>query len=322
MFERWRTRRYIRIVLSSNEDFLRRDAALKGLSKLPMTDESLQALTKVASNKDLNYGWRSDAEDTLKRWSSETAIATRALCQLIEDPDGPVSFTSFRASDFRGDERAAIQSHLRIAQRHLNSSEPVWSSGGWSRYEKLNRLLERLQELGAQQSQLANLQSALPRLRIARIPFLAECALTSDYYGYVLPAIRELCEIATPDAHVALVKFWRTCGDRIYKTEYSRTVPDYNDRSGFATETGIEETAASRIRDELKGAARENCEAAKLQADTETRGKFGPAGSDISDKPTRKVVPCPGCNTRLALPVGKTGKVKCPRCSRMFQVAT
>jgi hypothetical protein len=39
-------------------------------------------------------------------------------------------------------------------------------------------------------------------------------------------------------------------------------------------------------------------------------------------EPTKKVVPCPECSTKLSLPAGKTGQVKCPRCSRMFKATT
>jgi uncharacterized Zn-finger protein len=56
--------------------------------------------------------------------------------------------------------------------------------------------------------------------------------------------------------------------------------------------------------------------------DTEAKVKSGPAGTNISDEPTKKAVTCPGCSTELSLPAGKTGKVKCPRCSRMFAAAT
>jgi hypothetical protein len=48
----------------------------------------------------------------------------------------------------------------------------------------------------------------------------------------------------------------------------------------------------------------------------------GAAAAIPSDKPAKKVVPCPGCSTKLSLPAGKTGQVKCPRCGRMFKAAT
>ena len=220
---------------------------------------------EILRGNELPYDLRSDALSTLKRWSSKTAIATHALCQLIEEDNKFFSFSILDISDVRGDVKAAIKSCLRVAQRNLNSSEPAWSRYGGSPYDKLILHLDKLEKFGASQYQLANLQNALPRLRIARIPFLAEDVLTSTYYQGVVSEIQELGEIATREAHVALVKFWRTCGDRFY--EYDEVVADYNDRSGFATVNTRK--YARQIRDELKGAARESCDAAKLQADHE-----------------------------------------------------
>jgi ubiquitin-protein ligase len=44
--------------------------------------------------------------------------------------------------------------------------------------------------------------------------------------------------------------------------------------------------------------------------------------SNIPSEPAKKVVPCPGCNTKLSLPAGRKGQVKCPRCSRAFEANT
>jgi ubiquitin-protein ligase len=38
--------------------------------------------------------------------------------------------------------------------------------------------------------------------------------------------------------------------------------------------------------------------------------------------PSKTVVTCPNCQRKLSLPAGKTGRVKCPNCSTLFQVAT
>jgi hypothetical protein len=46
------------------------------------------------------------------------------------------------------------------------------------------------------------------------------------------------------------------------------------------------------------------------------------SSSSPSDKPSKKVVRCPGCNKKLSPPAGKTGQVKCSRCGRMFKAAT
>jgi len=46
------------------------------------------------------------------------------------------------------------------------------------------------------------------------------------------------------------------------------------------------------------------------------------AWTNISSEAPKKVVPCPGCGTKLSLPASKTGKVKCPRCERVFEAAT
>jgi uncharacterized Zn-finger protein len=46
------------------------------------------------------------------------------------------------------------------------------------------------------------------------------------------------------------------------------------------------------------------------------------SSSNPSDKRAKKVVRCPGCSTKLSLPAGKTGQVKCPRCGRMFKAST
>lgn len=44
--------------------------------------------------------------------------------------------------------------------------------------------------------------------------------------------------------------------------------------------------------------------------------------SDISNKPVKKMLPCPGCGTKLSLPAGRMGQVKCPRCSKVFEAST
>jgi ubiquitin-protein ligase len=36
----------------------------------------------------------------------------------------------------------------------------------------------------------------------------------------------------------------------------------------------------------------------------------------------KNVVSCPGCHTKLSLPAGKSGRVKCPRCGNQFQAST
>jgi ubiquitin-protein ligase len=38
--------------------------------------------------------------------------------------------------------------------------------------------------------------------------------------------------------------------------------------------------------------------------------------------PTKTVVSCPKCQTKLSLPAGKSGRVKCPHCGNLFQVST
>jgi ubiquitin-protein ligase len=44
--------------------------------------------------------------------------------------------------------------------------------------------------------------------------------------------------------------------------------------------------------------------------------------SNIPSEPPKRVVPCPGCSTKLSLPAGRNGEVKCPRCGRPFEAKT
>jgi ubiquitin-protein ligase len=44
--------------------------------------------------------------------------------------------------------------------------------------------------------------------------------------------------------------------------------------------------------------------------------------TDVSTEPTKKVVPCPGCGTKLSLAAGKRGRVRCPRCTKIFEATT
>jgi LSD1 subclass zinc finger protein len=37
---------------------------------------------------------------------------------------------------------------------------------------------------------------------------------------------------------------------------------------------------------------------------------------------TKTVVPCQGCGTKLSLPAGRRGQVKCPRCNGVFEATT
>jgi ubiquitin-protein ligase len=46
------------------------------------------------------------------------------------------------------------------------------------------------------------------------------------------------------------------------------------------------------------------------------------AWTNISGDVAKRIVPCPGCATRLSLPASKAGKVKCPRCNKVFEAAT
>lgn len=41
-----------------------------------------------------------------------------------------------------------------------------------------------------------------------------------------------------------------------------------------------------------------------------------------AEESTKKVVSCPHCASKLSLPAGKTGQVKCPRCKKSFAVQT
>jgi ubiquitin-protein ligase len=43
---------------------------------------------------------------------------------------------------------------------------------------------------------------------------------------------------------------------------------------------------------------------------------------NVSSEVAKKIVPCPGCDTKLSLPASKVGKVKCPRCDKVFEAAT
>lgn len=44
--------------------------------------------------------------------------------------------------------------------------------------------------------------------------------------------------------------------------------------------------------------------------------------SDVSSAPERVSRACPSCRATLALPPGRTGRVKCPKCSEAFEVST
>jgi ubiquitin-protein ligase len=44
--------------------------------------------------------------------------------------------------------------------------------------------------------------------------------------------------------------------------------------------------------------------------------------SNIASEPAKVVVVCPHCNSNLSLPGGKSGQVKCPRCSKSFEIRT
>jgi LSD1 subclass zinc finger protein len=43
---------------------------------------------------------------------------------------------------------------------------------------------------------------------------------------------------------------------------------------------------------------------------------------NVSAQPIKTVVPCPTCKTKLSLPTGKAGEVKCPKCGTVFQART
>lgn len=40
------------------------------------------------------------------------------------------------------------------------------------------------------------------------------------------------------------------------------------------------------------------------------------------DAPTKVLVPCPSCKTKLSLPPGKRGRVRCPECGNTFEAKT
>jgi uncharacterized Zn-finger protein len=44
--------------------------------------------------------------------------------------------------------------------------------------------------------------------------------------------------------------------------------------------------------------------------------------SNVPNETVKKLVTCPGCGTKLSLPGGKVGQVKCPRCSKTFEART
>jgi ubiquitin-protein ligase len=46
------------------------------------------------------------------------------------------------------------------------------------------------------------------------------------------------------------------------------------------------------------------------------------AWTNIPNEVTKKILPCPGCGTKLSLPASKVGKVKCPRCDKVFEAVT
>ena len=60
--------------------------------------------------------------------------------------------------------------------------------------------------------------------------------------------------------------------------------------------------------------------------DTWTIAPTGPqktmAWTNIPNEVTKKILPCPGCGIKLSLPASKVGKVKCPRCDKVFEAAT
>jgi ubiquitin-protein ligase len=65
---------------------------------------------------------------------------------------------------------------------------------------------------------------------------------------------------------------------------------------------------------------------AAFPTDTWTIGPSEPqkkmAWKNVSDEAAKKLVPCPGCGVKLSLPASKVGKVKCPRCEKVFEAAT
>ena len=44
--------------------------------------------------------------------------------------------------------------------------------------------------------------------------------------------------------------------------------------------------------------------------------------ADSSPAPAKTLVQCPHCSAKLSLPVGKTGQVSCPKCSKPFAATT
>ncbi len=47
-----------------------------------------------------------------------------------------------------------------------------------------------------------------------------------------------------------------------------------------------------------------------------------PSGIQWGDSGARVLIPCPRCTTKLRLPQGKIGFVKCPRCAHAFEAST
>jgi hypothetical protein len=44
--------------------------------------------------------------------------------------------------------------------------------------------------------------------------------------------------------------------------------------------------------------------------------------TNLASEPAKTVVACPHCSSKLSLPAGKSGHVKCPRCQKSFETRT
>lgn len=253
-------KRNIRIALSREEPFVRRNAAIWALGESPATPEAIRVLAEVAQRDD-ELALRQSAINKLASLGEPESL--RALLKLIvsrSDSNNWIFIDALRglrwsAQGLKTIPLEAPKSLLRAGKNVLlwprtTASERKLQA---AHLREMREIVERLQSPGSA-SVLAELDGLLREIRAAELPALLKTALESGKFEEAESAVEEIAELGTEEARAALARIRRQPKRELM---HSYMTDDPNVESGYSPRLATVAKSSDELGESLTGAARE-----------------------------------------------------------------
>jgi hypothetical protein len=266
MFSGFQRKRNIRIALSRQEPFERRNHAIYELGNPPATPEAINALAEIAqSNDELNV-----CQSAIGRLASlSDPDSLRVLLKLIISESNSNSWIFIEAI------RGLSWNTITLNKIAAEALPPLLQAGrnvlGWKRstagersaqasfLSQVREIIENLQT-SAGSSALDELDKQLRDRRTAELPGLLKTALESKVFEEAESALAEIAGLETDEAHAALVKIRQQALRQLIHT-YEKD--DETVETGYSPKRVSVSRSSSELGETLKGPGLARWEAAR-----------------------------------------------------------